>query len=59
MIDLSAVRFIDSTGLGLMIRAKKLAQREGKRVVFTGLQPAVRNVLHLARLEEFLLGRPE
>ncbi|MEY2429543.1 MAG: hypothetical protein QOJ40_2428 [Verrucomicrobiota bacterium] len=59
VIDLSAVRFIDSTGLGLMMRAKKLAQREGKRVVFTGLQPAVRNVLHLARLEEFLLGRPE
>jgi anti-anti-sigma factor len=58
LIDLTGVRFIDSTGLGLMIRTKKLAQREGKKVVFTGLQPAVRNVLHLARLEEFLLGKP-
>jgi N-acetylglucosaminyldiphosphoundecaprenol N-acetyl-beta-D-mannosaminyltransferase len=59
VIDLSAVRFIDSTGLGLMIRAKKLAQRQGTNLIFTGLQPPVRNVLRLARLEEFLLGKGE
>jgi anti-anti-sigma factor len=55
-IDLSQVRFIDSTGLGLMVRAKKhcLAQRQSLN--FVGLQPAVRNVLRLSRLEEFLLS---
>ncbi len=59
IIDLSAVRFIDSTGLALMIRTKKMAQRNGANVLFTHPQPAVRNVLHLARLEQFLLGRPD
>jgi N-acetylglucosaminyldiphosphoundecaprenol N-acetyl-beta-D-mannosaminyltransferase len=57
LIDLSDVRFIDSTGLDVMIRAKKLAQRTGRRVVFTGLQPPVRNVVHLAHLEDFLLSK--
>ena len=55
VIDLSAVRFIDSSGLGVMVRARKLAQRQGTNLLFRGLQPAIRNVLHLARLEEFLL----
>ena len=56
IIDLSTVRFIDSSGLGVMVRAKKLAQRHGTRLVFTNLQPAARNVIQLARLEDFLLG---
>lgn len=54
LIDLSQLRFIDSTGLGLMVRARKLARQQQKTLTFAGLQPAVRNVLRLARLEEFL-----
>jgi N-acetylglucosaminyldiphosphoundecaprenol N-acetyl-beta-D-mannosaminyltransferase len=53
-IDLSGVRFMDSTGLGLMVRAKKLAQHERVKLSFVHLQPAVQNVIELARLEEFL-----
>jgi N-acetylglucosaminyldiphosphoundecaprenol N-acetyl-beta-D-mannosaminyltransferase len=55
VIDMSGVRFMDSTGLGMMVRARKLAQREKVKLEFTHLQPAVQNVVHLARLEEFLL----
>jgi N-acetylglucosaminyldiphosphoundecaprenol N-acetyl-beta-D-mannosaminyltransferase len=55
-IDLSAVRFIDSSGLGVMVRTRKLAQRHGTKLVFSAAQPAVQNVLRLSRLEEFLLG---
>ncbi len=55
VIDVSCVRFIDSTGLGLMMRARRLARRRGVMLSFTGAQPAVRNVLHLARLEPLLL----
>jgi anti-anti-sigma factor len=57
VIDMSGVRFMDSTGLGMMVRAKKLAQREEVKLEFVHLQPAVQNVVHLARLEEFLLVR--
>jgi len=55
-IDLSNVRFIDSTGLGVMIRARKLAVLRGVKLQFTGAQSAVRNVLRLAQVESFLLG---
>lgn len=56
LIDMSQVRFIDSSGLGLMVRVKKFAQRHQVKIFFVGLTAPVRNVLHLARLEEFLLG---
>jgi len=54
-IDLARVRFIDSTGLGLMVRLKKLAQQNEQTLLFTNVQPAVRNVAQISRLEEFLL----
>lgn len=54
-IDLSRVRFIDSSGLGLMVRARKLAHQRQRSLAFTGLQPPVRNVLRIAQLEEYLL----
>jgi len=56
IIDLCNVRFIDSTGLGLLVRARKLSLAREENLEFVGLRPAVRNVLRLSRLEEFLLG---
>ena len=53
-IDLQHVRFIDSSGLGLMIRAKKLSLANGQQLTFTGMRPPVRNVVRLSRLEGFL-----
>jgi N-acetylglucosaminyldiphosphoundecaprenol N-acetyl-beta-D-mannosaminyltransferase len=53
-LDLSDVRFIDSSGLGVMIRLKKLAQQQGANLTFKGIQPAVQNVIRMARLEQFL-----
>ncbi len=56
-LDLSDVRFIDSSGLQLMVRAKRLAEQAGAILVFTGLRLPVLNVLRLAQLEPFLLSR--
>ncbi len=50
-LDLSEVRFIDSSGLGLMLRARRQAQLRNISLQVIGMQPAVRNVLRLARLE--------
>jgi N-acetylglucosaminyldiphosphoundecaprenol N-acetyl-beta-D-mannosaminyltransferase len=55
-IDLSGVRFLDSTGLGVMVRAGKLAQQTHRNVAFTGIPPAVGNVIRIAGLSEFLLS---
>jgi N-acetylglucosaminyldiphosphoundecaprenol N-acetyl-beta-D-mannosaminyltransferase len=54
-IDLSDVSYIDSTGLGVMVRAKKLAQQQHQDLWFSCPQTPVRNVLHLAGLERLLL----
>jgi N-acetylglucosaminyldiphosphoundecaprenol N-acetyl-beta-D-mannosaminyltransferase len=55
-IDLSKLRFIDSTGLGIMIRARKYAARQGIQLQFAGVQPDVLSVIRLSRLEEYLLS---
>lgn len=54
-VDLGHVSFIDSTGLAVMIRARKFAKQNSFHLTFTGLQPPVQNVLRLARMEDFLL----
>jgi N-acetylglucosaminyldiphosphoundecaprenol N-acetyl-beta-D-mannosaminyltransferase len=55
VIDLSDVTFIDSSGLGIMLRARKMAQRQGRHLVFSGVPSVVRNVLRIARLERLVL----
>lgn len=55
-IDLSSLDFIDSTGVGLMLRAKKDASAQGTKLYFIGTKPNVKNVLRLSNLESLLLG---
>jgi N-acetylglucosaminyldiphosphoundecaprenol N-acetyl-beta-D-mannosaminyltransferase len=57
VVDMSVVRFIDSSGLGLMVRVRKFSRQAGLTLRFTNLQSAVMNVIQIARLEEFLLDQ--
>jgi N-acetylglucosaminyldiphosphoundecaprenol N-acetyl-beta-D-mannosaminyltransferase len=54
-INLSEVRFIDSTGVQLMVRVRKAARQRGTPFRFTHPQPAVLNVLRLLGMETYLL----
>ena len=54
-IDLAELRFIDSSGVGLMLRVKRHAQSVGAHLHFINARPGVRNVLRMAHLELFLL----
>ena len=56
VIDLSRVTFVDSTGIGLMLRFKKNLQRHDIGLKFANPTGSVRNVLRHTRLEEYLLG---
>jgi N-acetylglucosaminyldiphosphoundecaprenol N-acetyl-beta-D-mannosaminyltransferase len=56
VIDLARVSFVDSTGIGLMVRFKKNLQRRDIALKFTNVSASVRNVLRHTQLEEFLLG---
>jgi N-acetylglucosaminyldiphosphoundecaprenol N-acetyl-beta-D-mannosaminyltransferase len=55
-IDLSRVTFVDSTGIGLMVRFKKNLKRRDVNLKFINAIKPVRNVVRQTQLEEFLLG---
>jgi N-acetylglucosaminyldiphosphoundecaprenol N-acetyl-beta-D-mannosaminyltransferase len=54
-INLAEVRFIDSTGVGVMIRVKKYGHRRGLLVRFSEPPPSVCKVLDLMKMKEYLL----
>jgi len=56
VIDLARVTFVDSTGIGLMLRFKKNLKRRDIALQFTHPAGSVRNVILHTRLEEYLLG---
>jgi len=55
IIDLAAVRFIDSTGVKLLLRAVEIAHSSGTRLRFKSPSTAVRNALRASHLENLLL----
>jgi anti-sigma B factor antagonist len=52
VVDLKDTGFIDSSGLATLVRAFKHARASGGSLVLAGLQPAVRKVFELTRLDK-------
>lgn len=50
LLNLSRVRYVDSSGLGEMVAAQAAARRAGGRVALLGLSPNVREVFAVTRL---------
>ena len=50
VLDLSGLRFCDSTGLGLLVALHKHCRAEGHELLLANPQPAVRAVLDMTRL---------
>jgi anti-sigma B factor antagonist len=50
VIDLSAVRFVDSSGLGALVSGFKNASARDGSLKLCGLQPQVRSMFELTRL---------
>ena len=55
VIDLARVTFVDSTGIGLMVRFKKNLKRRDISLKFTNVSTSVRNVIRATQLDAFLL----
>lgn len=51
VLDLAAVEFLDSSGLGAVIALKK-AMPEGRRMILRGLTPNVERVFRLTRMDQ-------
>ncbi len=52
LIDMASVTYIDSSGIATLVEAFQRAKKNGKRVAFICLNPAVVRVLSLARLDK-------
>jgi anti-sigma B factor antagonist len=55
VIDLSGVKYMDSSGIATLIEGLQLCKIESKRFVICGLQDGVRSIIELARLDTIFL----
>jgi anti-sigma B factor antagonist len=51
LIDMTAVKFLDSSGLGALVRAMTTSQNEGGQTKLLGAGPQVRKLLQMTRLD--------
>ncbi len=60
-VDLSAVSYIDSSGIAALVEGFQTARTHGRRFVLVAVSDAVRAVLELARLDRvfLLVATPE
>src|SRR5882724_901182 len=56
VVDLSAVTFIDSSGVGALIGGRRLAARQGKGCTVIGVQGRVAHVLDIMGLTDYFTG---
>ncbi len=52
LVDLSNVTFLDSTALASLVQGMKHARQHGGDLYICGLQPAVRTIFELTRLDK-------
>lgn len=53
IVDLSAVTFMDSSGLGSLLEVYKRLKRTGGRITLTGVVHPVRGVFEVTRMDKF------
>jgi len=51
VIDLSGVPYMDSSGVATLVEAMQAARKSSTRLVLCGLQPKVRSIFEIARLD--------
>ena len=51
VVDMTAVEFMDSSGLGTLVEALRWSRRNGGQLKLVGLADNVRSVFEIARLE--------
>ena len=59
VLDFKSVQFIDSTGVGLLIRLQKRGRSLGQPVLLANVSPRIHRALELMRLEGFFVTVPD
>jgi anti-sigma B factor antagonist len=58
VVDLSAVTFIDSSGLAVLIHALQNIQEYGGKLLLSGITEDVRSIFKMARLDQVFVIDP-
>jgi len=53
VLDLSGVNYIDSSGVGTLVVLKREIEKLRAKIVLAGLQPRVKSVFEITRLDRF------
>ena len=59
LLEMNNVKFIDSTGVGLLIRLQKKVRATGRQLVLLAPSPMVQRALTLMRLQNFFASAPD
>lgn len=51
VVDLGQVAYMDSSGVATLVEALQVARRNGTTLVLAALQPRVRSIMEIARLD--------
>jgi anti-sigma B factor antagonist len=55
ILDLTSVPYIDSVGLGSLVRVYVSHQKTGRCLVLTGMKPRVRKIMEITKVNEFFV----
>ena len=55
VLDCGGLAFVDATGLGVLLSTHRRAHRAGRRLVLTGVSPALGRLLFVSRLARVLV----
>jgi len=58
ILDFSGVPYLDSSGLGSLVSACTSCVKAGRRVALSGVNPRVRKVFEITKVEQILLLFP-
>ena len=54
VVDVRGLRFVDMAGLRVLLAGQERAEREGRRLVLSGMREPIRRVLALAQVTDVL-----
>lgn len=58
ILDLGAVTFMDSSGVGLLIGLRRMCLEQGKTLTVTNPSPPIKKLLDMLRLTEYFSVQP-
>lgn len=59
VVDLTAVPYMDSSGVATLVEALQVQRRKGHKLVLCGLQPKVKGIFEIARLDMVFTIKPD